>query len=280
MLVRWAAAGAVCGACGGGPALPPVDPLPRSTPSVTRDPPAPMRVLSASDDTGTMDGNSEARRLLMVVDRSLAPLSVRPESFVVVTAAGVRVAPVEARFVESSRFGMQRSVLLTGSFGEGLPQALLVVRPLRAAAGGMLHRVSAPLEQRGSRPRVLFWESRSSDAADGCGEGSSVVELWWSRSVRGASAPVEPARVDAPAASAGSAAAAAPLDSAVTAPFYARANHTMHCYASRREPVTPPLVLPAGAVETEDAAPSARAVLDTRHRVGQDATQGVTEEGG
>lgn len=265
-LAIYTAVGALCGACAGAPALPVVDPIPDYSPSKGLDAAARVRVVWVSDDSGAAVTKPLPQRLLMVVDQSLDPLSVRPESFVVVTAAGARVMPTEARFVESTRFGMQRSVLLSGSFGEGLPQALLVVRPIHTTAGAALHRISAPVERRGSRPYMLFWESRAPDDGDACGDESSVVELWWSRSVQPTVAPVATESKPKTA-----------TQRVVKAPFHARSNHTMHCHAAGGGPGAPPWILPSGIVESADATPSKQAFLDEQHRVVRGAPWGEAQ---
>jgi hypothetical protein len=232
-----------------------------------------MRVVSVSDEGGVGSEASSMRRLLVVVNQSLDPLSVRPENFVVVTAAGARVAPVDARFVESSRFRTQRSLSLVGAFGEGLAQALLVVQPIYSVAGATLDRVSSPVEPGGTRPRALYWQRRGVREAESCGSASSVVEVWWTRTVRRAesasSGAGEPVRGISPRPD--------PTVDEVALPFYARANHTMHCEERAREVGS--LLLPAGVVEAVDGAVSPQMILGSQHRVRWDDTTHAAQEG-
>lgn len=267
------AGGLLCGACAVGAGVPPVSPLPGAAPATQLTAPAPMRVVSVSDEGDAAAEGSSMRRLLVVVDQNLDPLSVRPENFVVVTAAGARVVPVDARFVESSRFPTQRSLSLVGVFGEGLAQALLVVQPIHSVAGATLDRVSSPVEPGGSRPRALYWQRRGAGEAELCGAASSVVEVWWTRTVRrGESA----SPGDGEAARSISPPPSETVDE-VALPFYARENHTMHCEAGTRGVGS--LLLPAGVVEAVDGAVSPQTVLGPQHRVrGDETTHAAREE--
>lgn len=257
-----AAAVVMATSCVGSAGLPAVAPVSEATPEVRR---APLRVVSVADDRSPTDSGPGARRLLLVVDQSLDPLSVRADNFIVVTAAGSRAVPTEAMFAGMSRLGVQRSVTLAGDFGEGLPQALLVVGEIFATSGAVLHRESSPVEASDARPRVLFWETRPPEAGDPCDDGAGVVQVWWSRSVRRGEVPLDLGAVKEGGAE--GSALEADVSREVFAPYYAFANSTKHCVASDGASAEVQVMLVEDAVRSAAKKPSERTALKASARL-------------
>lgn len=158
------------------------------SPKPLPEPVAPSGLLSAHA-TGYGQAGGPDDVLLLVFASEVDPLGLIPESFGIVRADGQRVRPVEVRLGPADEGDENRSVLLTGEFGEPQadPIAVHVIGRVFSESGESFEGLDIEVSPLTRADRLLVIE-RLEPAEGRCAGAQQVLRTYWSDALAGVAA--------------------------------------------------------------------------------------------
>jgi hypothetical protein len=150
----------------------------------------PAAVVGASDVSSQprmLEGSEASEdRILLVFGHELDPLTIDPRGFAILRGDGHRVRPTRAFLAPADEGDENRSLTLTGNFGdaESLPVAVHVIGDLYTEAGESLQGLDAQISGPSEPDRPVHVE-RLEPSASRCPEARQVIRTYWSDTLAG-----------------------------------------------------------------------------------------------